>query len=389
MIPNIKSAAKKMLIDFEDTRSIKHNLIKGQSREAIIVKRFLSPYLPKRYSVDTGVLVDINDVQSRQLDLIIFDSFFSPILEDLDHNKLLFPETVFAMIESKSTLNRKEINDIIDKSNSVWNISKAYQDKIVLAPGMAIPSLFYPPLCIGFVFESNISLNNIQKELNNISDSKNKTVGIIAILKDKNKESGLIVCVDRENLSNILTSPTKTSKYGLIKCESEGNTLLYLYLLLMAHLNECGTIIPQPNYQKYAEVSGLGKPKIFFDKDTIKDASFVTEGKKIKVSMVQNITRWTKNLFEGNATDEEILSLFFHMVDLPSGDIITDPKTVFIVDKKVMNFSKPSEVYNIIAKMNENDISHHDKIIINQYIQMVRNVVSNKKVLEMMYPRTT
>ncbi|MCK4267253.1 MAG: hypothetical protein KAX16_00365 [Actinomycetia bacterium] len=389
MIPNIKSAAKKMLIDFEDTQSIEHNVIKGQSREAIIVKEFLSPYLPKRYSIDTGILVDINDIQSKQLDLIIFDSFFAPILKDLESNKLLFPETVFAMIESKSTLNKKEINDIIKKSSSVWNISKTYQNKIVIAPGMLVPSLFYPPLCIGFVFKSNISLADIQKDLNNIIDIKDKTVSIIAVLKDKNNETGLILCVDKENLANILTAPTKTSKYGLVKCESEGDTLLYLYLLLMAHLNNCGTIIPQPNYQKYAEASGLAKPQILFDKDTIRDASFVTEGKKLKISTVQNMSQWTKKLFEGTATDEEILSLFFHMVDLPSGDIIANPKTVFIVDKKVVSFSKPSEVFGIISKMNKGDINPKEKNIIHKYLQMVRDVVSNKQILEMTYPKTT
>ena len=41
MLDLFKSVAKKMLIDFEDTKNINHNLIKGQAREYSLFNQFL------------------------------------------------------------------------------------------------------------------------------------------------------------------------------------------------------------------------------------------------------------------------------------------------------------------------------------------------------------
>jgi hypothetical protein len=70
MIDIIKSAAKKMLIDFEDSKRIVHNVTKGRAREYTVLENFLRPYLPQRFSVSSGLIVDAKNTSSRQQDLI-------------------------------------------------------------------------------------------------------------------------------------------------------------------------------------------------------------------------------------------------------------------------------------------------------------------------------
>ena len=71
-----------------------------------MVEQFLRPYLPARYAVSSGLIVDLHGTESRQQDLMIYDGLGAPVLLDLDSDKILFPESVYATIEVKSSLAR-------------------------------------------------------------------------------------------------------------------------------------------------------------------------------------------------------------------------------------------------------------------------------------------
>jgi len=70
MLELIKTAAQKMLIDFEATRKIKHNPTKGRLREALVIEQFLKPYIPERFTVSSGLIMDVEQNESRQQDLM-------------------------------------------------------------------------------------------------------------------------------------------------------------------------------------------------------------------------------------------------------------------------------------------------------------------------------
>lgn len=81
MIELIKTAAKHMLLDFEDSKRINHQGVKGTIREYSVFERFLRPYLPSRYSLGQGIVIDAEGKQSKQQDLVIYDDFFTPRLK--------------------------------------------------------------------------------------------------------------------------------------------------------------------------------------------------------------------------------------------------------------------------------------------------------------------
>ena len=72
--------SKKMTQDFESISSqIHHSGSKGEVREEIL-KRFLKDYLPKKYSVSSGEIIDIEGNVSNQCDVVIYDASNCPFI---------------------------------------------------------------------------------------------------------------------------------------------------------------------------------------------------------------------------------------------------------------------------------------------------------------------
>jgi hypothetical protein len=74
-----------------------------------IIKSVLHRTLPKRFSIGTGVIIASNGEVSPQIDIVIYDNFLnSPLLSEF--GSCVFPvETVYATIEVKSQLTKKEL----------------------------------------------------------------------------------------------------------------------------------------------------------------------------------------------------------------------------------------------------------------------------------------
>lgn len=119
-----QSIATNMLTEFEHTQTqIKHMRERGSEREAVL-KSFLSQYLPTRYGISSGEIVDYEGKTSHQSDLIIYDHFNCPLLL-AGKNVRIFPaESVLAVIEVKSVLSAKEIEDSIEKIRDLKNLSR-------------------------------------------------------------------------------------------------------------------------------------------------------------------------------------------------------------------------------------------------------------------------
>jgi hypothetical protein len=119
-----QSIAVNMLLEFEHTQTqIKHMGERGSEREAVL-KSFLSTYLPTRYGISSGEILDTEGRTSHQCDLIIYDHTNCPLL--LAGKKVqIFPaESVFAVIEVKSVLSIKEIKDSAMKIRDLKNLTR-------------------------------------------------------------------------------------------------------------------------------------------------------------------------------------------------------------------------------------------------------------------------
>lgn len=105
------------------TKLFQHKWIRWDER-AWILKDFLEKTLPSRYWVVKWELVDYKWNTSSQLDLIIYDKFNSAAFFWWmnDNNYLLPVESVYAVIEVKTTLTNNDIKQWLIASNKVKSL---------------------------------------------------------------------------------------------------------------------------------------------------------------------------------------------------------------------------------------------------------------------------
>jgi len=105
------SIGKNMLTDFELFQSqIKHAGERGAEREEVL-KKFLSLYLPTKYAVSDGEIVDMSGGVSDQSDIVIYDHINTPLLLSGKNYRAFPSESVFATIEVKSVLTSQKLKE--------------------------------------------------------------------------------------------------------------------------------------------------------------------------------------------------------------------------------------------------------------------------------------
>ncbi len=114
--------AQKILIDFDRIQpQIDHAGERGRQRE-LVLRCLLEKYLPKKYSLGTGQVIDIRGNISRQCDIVIFDAFNCPLLLIEDGYQLFPAEAVFGVIEVKSIFNTNTIKECVQNIQSVKSL---------------------------------------------------------------------------------------------------------------------------------------------------------------------------------------------------------------------------------------------------------------------------
>lgn len=82
-------------------------------------REMLSDFLPGRYGVDSGKVVDSRGHQSEQIDIIIYDTFYSPLMFIVGDDIFVPVESVYAVLEVKQTLNKAHLDAAAKKAQSV------------------------------------------------------------------------------------------------------------------------------------------------------------------------------------------------------------------------------------------------------------------------------
>jgi hypothetical protein len=112
----------------------------GENREDL-VHRFLTAHLPKRFRVDTGLLISREGQFSNQADLILVDDLNNAPLHGMSPNRLWPIEAAYALIEVKTLLTPSEIADAIQKCRRFKKLNRSFME--TLGPPKAVPeSLF-------------------------------------------------------------------------------------------------------------------------------------------------------------------------------------------------------------------------------------------------------
>ena len=111
-----------------DRQFIGHSASKGDASENRWIS-FLSKYLPSRYNVDKAIIIDHNGNVSQQIDVVIYDTFFTPFIFNQDGFKYIPAEAVYAVFEVKQDI-KGYIEYAAEKIESVRKLERTSTDMI-------------------------------------------------------------------------------------------------------------------------------------------------------------------------------------------------------------------------------------------------------------------
>ena len=104
-------------------RVLSHPGEKGSATEESW-RELLAGYLPNRYQVDNGIVVDVDGGRSEQIDVIVFDQQYSPVLFESGGIRFIPAENVYAVFEVKQELNRGNLEYAANKIASVRRLKR-------------------------------------------------------------------------------------------------------------------------------------------------------------------------------------------------------------------------------------------------------------------------
>lgn len=116
LLQSLSSEVERSLSDAREL--IGHEGEKGGASEEVW-RQLLRKYLPLRYQVGTGFVVDSANQFSEQLDVVIFDRQYSPLVFELGARKIFPAESIYAVIEVKQEVSAATIKYARNKVRAV------------------------------------------------------------------------------------------------------------------------------------------------------------------------------------------------------------------------------------------------------------------------------
>lgn len=130
---------------YRASRGVEHAPTKGDIHEGSWID-VLRDYLPKRYGVDKAIIIDSKGNKSDQIDIVIFDPQYTPMLLIQQSHKYIPAEAVYAVFECKPTISKKYLKYAGNKASSVRNLIRT-SVPIATASGTLPPKTPHTIIC--------------------------------------------------------------------------------------------------------------------------------------------------------------------------------------------------------------------------------------------------
>lgn len=117
------SFQQQLLSRRETQRQIPHAASRGAATESAW-QELLSSLLPNRYGVTRAFVIDHEGRPSDQIDLVIHDPQYTPLLFEQDGNVYVTAESVYGVFEVKQRLNAESLRYAADKAASVRRLKR-------------------------------------------------------------------------------------------------------------------------------------------------------------------------------------------------------------------------------------------------------------------------
>jgi len=118
------SLQKQMAARFDTTRGfVLHDPTKGAAAEQNWLA-MLNAYLPQRYKADSAFVVDYRGHLSEQIDVVIYDRQYSPLIFQQDGVLYVPAESVYAVFDVKQEMRKPAIEQAAEKAESVRRLKR-------------------------------------------------------------------------------------------------------------------------------------------------------------------------------------------------------------------------------------------------------------------------
>lgn len=284
-----------------------------------MLESYLKGYIPEKYCFAKGTIVDYKDIQSKQVDIIIHDKFITPYLIDMNSTKIIPIESVYGVIEVKSTLSKEELRKSIKNIESVRKLEKK-----------TITGVSFPTAGLIFAYDSDSSLEAIYKNLVELSN-ESKIENRVSCLCVLNK--GIIIPVDKNGMRQVSLIPNENTVYAI--CKNSDDALLLFYLILTQILN--GITVFPPDLVTYAQSTDM------LDTSFLIPAGYIPDDAKLNImnnmasmSEIKSMQNYVIRLTSGEAKKNEILECAFGIY-IPSLQLIYGTLDK-VPDNSILNF---------------------------------------------------
>jgi Domain of unknown function (DUF6602) len=167
----LQSAAAQLRQDFEEIRGSNPHFGEGGAEAEQILAEFLRDRLPRRFDVQSGVVIGANGAVSSQTDLIVYDALDSPVYRKGPRVHIVPRDNVAAVIEVKSKLNKEELRDASVKVASVKSMRPS-PISLIDQPVTFSSMIMANTLGCVFAYDSYTSLDTLADNLREINEGQ-------------------------------------------------------------------------------------------------------------------------------------------------------------------------------------------------------------------------
>lgn len=231
----------------------------GIYREAIC-KRFLRFFLPNKFDIHNGFLINSYNDRSTQCDVIIYDRNSTPFIQAADFQRFFPVETVVAVGEIKSTLSKSDFKDTLNKLAAIKKLrSKSGSQNYIfrdtedgrIYPDTYSPDVFEKDNLLSFLIcqKLDFDLSNISNEINGYYDADienfNRHNLILSI------EDGVLVYYDDNGVSLMYPTIRGVKLRNRFTIPGENKFIHFKCFMHYLFMGVCSTTILYPETKNY------------------------------------------------------------------------------------------------------------------------------------------
>jgi hypothetical protein len=156
---------KQAILESKLSILLEHPVTKGEHCESAWIDFFRS-FLPSKYAVDKGFVFDSEGAVSDQIDIIIYDALYAPLIFGTDAGeKFITAESVYAVFDSKPKIEKATLEYTNEKVASVSKLKRSSRGMI--NAGREVPPRELTHIIGGILAIDSVTPDTIKLHLNN------------------------------------------------------------------------------------------------------------------------------------------------------------------------------------------------------------------------------